>query len=113
MSERRTRDRHGALPGLLQGGSLAAGPWAGLTWQCLVDCLGGPLLPGAAACPPLLPHGCPSSGPHWPLWWLLWDSLKATADLPPARRGKNRCFHRGHLRSLNFLPLEPLPVLAQ
>lgn len=48
MSERRTRDRHGTLPGLLQGGSLAAGPWAGLTWQCLVGCLGGPLLPGAA-----------------------------------------------------------------
>lgn len=64
-------------------------------------------------CPPssLLPHSCPSPGPHWALWWLLWDSFKATADLPP-RQGKNRCFHQGHLRSLNFLPLEFLPALA-
>lgn len=80
-------------------------------WHCLVGCLGGLLLPGAAPCP-MLPRGCPGPGPHWPLWWLLWYSLKATADLPPARQGKNRCFHHGHLRSLNFLPLEPLPVLA-
>lgn len=64
-------------------------------------------------CPPssLLPHSCPIPGPHWALWWLLWDSFKATADLPP-RQGKNRCFHQGHLRNLNFLPLEFLPALA-
>lgn len=31
----------------------------------------------------------------------------------PTRQGKNRCFHHGRLRSLNFLPLELLPVLAQ
>lgn len=77
--------------------------WA--VWVALC-CLGLP------PCP-LLPHGCPSPGPHWPLWWLLWDSLKATADLSPSRQSKNRCFHRGHLRSLNFLPLEPMPVVAQ
>lgn len=31
----------------------------------------------------------------------------------PTRLGKNRCFHHGHLRNLNFLLLEPLPVLTQ
>lgn len=43
---------------LFQGGSLA--PWLeeGLTWHCLVGCLGGPLLPGAVT-PPPLPHSCP------------------------------------------------------
>lgn len=30
----------------------------------------------------------------------------------PTRQGKNSCFHRGHLRSINFLPLEPLPALG-
>lgn len=31
----------------------------------------------------------------------------------PTRQGKNRCFHHGHLCSLNFLPLELLPALVQ
>lgn len=67
--------------GLFQAGFLAPWPEAALTgiawwaaWMVL-SCPGLPLSPW--------PHGCPGPGPPWPLWWLLWDSLKTTADLPP------------------------------
>lgn len=79
--ESRTGDRCSALLGPSEGGYLA--PWAstGLTRCCSGGLPGWPL--AAMGCPTPFAHDCPSPGPHWPLWWLLWDSLKATADLRP------------------------------